>query len=285
MAYVFLGPWLIGLVCLTAGPMIASLYLSFTNYGFLNSPAWIGLDNYRQLLTSDPKLMHSAETTLIYVVTSVPLSLATALLVALALSRSTRGIGYFRSAYYVPSLLGGSVAIAILWRRIFGADGLVNLLLKTIGLSGPSWISDPRYALGTLVVLHIWQFGAPMVIFLAGLKQVPAELYDAATVDGASSLRRFISVTFPLLTPLIFFNLVLSVISAFQAFTPAYVVSGGSGGPVDSTLVYTLYLYLQAFSYLHMGYANAMAWLLLAAVAIITSLLFFTSRYWVHYLD
>jgi multiple sugar transport system permease protein len=172
-----------------------------------------------------------------------------------------------------------------MWRQIFGSDGLVNQSLALVGVHGPSWISDPRFAVDTLVLLAVWQVGAPMIIFLAGLKEIPVELYEAATVDGASPWRQFRSITLPLITPLIFFNLVLQVIGSFQAFNPAYIISGGTGGPVDSTLFYTLYLYYQAFIQMHMGYASAMAWVLLLIIAGATAVNFLGSRYWVFYQD
>jgi multiple sugar transport system permease protein len=182
-------------------------------------------------------------------------------------------------------LLGGSVAIAIMWRQIFSLDGVVNQILGFLGISGPSWISNPDYALYTLVALAVWQFGAPMVIFLAGLKQIPQDLYDAASVDGAGVVSRFFRITIPLLTPIIFFNFVMQIIGSFQAFTSAYVVSGGEGGPADSTLFYTLYLYQEGFTNFQMGYASAMAWVLLLIIAVATGFAFYSARFWVHYGD
>jgi multiple sugar transport system permease protein len=218
-----------------------------------------------------------------YVFWGVPLSLIFALLVAVLLNRNTRGISIYRAIYYVPSLFGGSVAIAILWRRIFGSRGLINGALAIIGVSGPSWISDPKYALSTLVILRIWQFGSPMVIFLAALKQVPKELYEAAEIDGAGSLRKFLTITLPLISSVFLYNLIMQIISAFQTFTPAYVVSRGSGGPVDSTLFYTLYLYEKGFSHFQMGYASAMAWVLVTIIASATALAFIVSKRFVYY--
>lgn len=283
-AYVFLLPWLIGLLAITVGPMIASLYLSFTDYNLLQSPDFVGMDNYRTVL-DDTRLHRSLGVTFVYVFVSVPLQLALALGVAMLLDRGMRGLPFYRSAFYLPSLLGGSVAIAILWRQVFGTEGLVNGFLGLFGVQGPGWISNPDTALSTLVVLHVWTFGSPMVIFLAGLRQIPRMYYEAASVDGAGKARRFLSITLPLLTPIIFFNFVLQIIFAFQSFTQAYIVSGGTGGPADSTLFYTLYLYMQGFSYFRMGYASAMAWVLLLIIAIFTALAFKTSKYWVFYDD
>jgi multiple sugar transport system permease protein len=196
-----------------------------------------------------------------------------------------RGLAFYRSVFYLPSLIGSSVAIAVLWRQIFGADGLVNQLLSVVGIEGRGWISDPSTALSTLIVLNVWTFGAPMVIFLAGLRQIPTMYYEAASTDGAGRWTQFWRITIPLLSPIIFFNLVLQIIHAFQSFTQAFVVSGGSGGPSDSTLFYTLYLYQRGFNNFDMGYAAALAWLLLLIVAAFTAVNFWAAKYWVFYGD
>jgi multiple sugar transport system permease protein len=284
-AYLFLAPWFLGLIVITVVPIVASLYLSFTDYSMLQSPKWIGLDNYTKMFTGDPRFLTSLKVTTIYVFVSVPLQLAFALLLALALDSGLRGLSFYRSIYYLPSLLGGSVAIAILWRKIFGSDGLVNAGLGLFGIEGTGWVSSPDTALGTLILLHVWTFGAPMVIFLAGLRQIPRSYYEAAAVDGAGRLRKFRSITLPLLTPIIFFNLVLEVIKSFQSFTQSFIVSGGTGGPVDSTLFYTLYLYMKGFKAYDMGYAAAMAWVLLVLIAGLTGVNFLASKYWVFYGD
>lgn len=284
-AYVFLAPWFLGLFAITVGPILASLYLSFTDFSLLEEGTWVGFDNYTKMFTEDTRFITSLKVTTIYVVVSVPLQLAFALGLALALDRGLRGLPFYRSVYYLPSLLGGSVAIAILWRKLFGADGLVNSLLALVGIDGPGWVSDPDTALGTLILLHVWTFGAPMVIFLAGLRQIPQSYYEAASVDGATRWRQFRSITLPLLTPIIFFNLVLEVIKSFQSFTQSFIVSGGNGGPVDSTLFYTLYLYLKGFKSYEMGYAAAMAWVLLLIIAGLTGVNFLASKYWVFYGD
>ncbi|GAB3466138.1 sugar ABC transporter permease [Streptomonospora sediminis] len=283
-AYLFLAPWFAGLALITIGPILASLYFSFTDYTLIGEPQWVGLENYTQMLT-DERLHASLGVTFVYVFVSVPLQLAMALALAMVLDRGVRGLAIYRSVYYLPSLLGSSVAIAILWRRVFGADGLVNQVLGFFGIEGEGWVSHPDYALGTLIVLNVWTFGAPMVIFLAGLRQIPRMYYEAAAVDGATPVRRFFSVTVPLLTPIIFFNLVLQMINAFQTFTQAFVVSGGTGGPSDSTLFYTLYLYQRGFGSFDMGYASAMAWLLLVVIAGFTAVNFLASKYWVFYGD
>jgi multiple sugar transport system permease protein len=284
--YLFLLPWLIGFFGLTAGPTVASLYLSFTDYDLLTPARWTGLENYEYAFFHDRRLGHALAVTFTYVLWSVPLKLTLALALALALDRSVRGVALYRATFYLPSLLGASVAIAVLWRQIFGGEGLVNqLLMLTFGVSGPAWVTHPDYALATLVVLAVWQFGSPMIIFLAGLRQIPQDLYEAAAMDGAGPLRQFVRITLPLLAPVVFFNLVLQTIEAFKAFTQAFIVSGGTGGPVDSTLFYSLYLYEEAFANFRMGYASALAWLLLVIIGIFTAIAFLTSRYWVYYED
>jgi multiple sugar transport system permease protein len=285
VGYLFLLPWFIGLFALTLGPMLGSLYLSFTRYDLLSAPQWIGLQNFTAMF-SDIRFLDSLRVTAIYVFLSVPLKLAVALLVALALNKGLRGLGIYRAVYYVPSLLGGSVAIAILWRQIFGQNGIVNQGLALLGIHGlSSWVANPDTSVYTLIILAAWQFGSPMLIFLAGLKQIPHEMYEAAGIDGAGPIGKFFRITLPLLTPIIFFNLVLQMIGAFQAFTPAFIVSSGSGGPYASTLFYTLYIYQQGFGYFHMGYASAMAWVLLMIIALFTAVAFTSSRFWVFYQD
>ncbi|WP_049577224.1 carbohydrate ABC transporter permease [Streptomyces sp. SBT349] len=284
-AYAFLTPWLIGMAVFTIGPMLFSLYLAFTRYDLSSAPEWIGFENFDRMFTTDPRFWTSVDVTLTYVLWSVPLLLVVSLLLAMVLNRGLRFLSGYRALFYMPSLIGGSVAVAALWRQIFGEEGIVNKALAAIGIDHGSWVGDPESALYTIVVLQVWTFGSAMVIFLAGLRQIPQELYDAAAVDGASPMRRFRSVTLPMLSPLVFFNLLLSVVNAFQAFTGAYVVSNGTGGPADSTLFYTLYLYEQGFAQLNMGYAAAMAWVLVLGLAVFTGLLFLSSRYWVHYGD
>ncbi|MFI6559192.1 carbohydrate ABC transporter permease [Streptomyces sp. NPDC050534] len=277
-AWVFLSPWVLGAIVLTLLPMAVSLYLSFTDYDLFNAPHWVGLRNYTQMFTEDPRYWRSVETTLTYVVVAVPLQLALALGVALALKTMKRGKGFYRSAFYAPSLLGASMSVALVWRAVFNDGGTVDNLFGTGG-----WINKPGWSLLAVALLTVWQFGAPMVIFLAGLQQIPMELYEAAAVDGAGKWRQFVSITVPMLSPVLFFNLVLQTIQAFQVFTPAFAVSGGKGGPADSTLVYTLYLYDRGFVASHMGYASAMAWVLLLVIGAVTAVLFRTSRSWVFY--
>lgn len=282
VGYLFLTPWLIGLFALSAIPMGASLYFSLSDYDMFTQPEWVGLQNYVDMF-QDRKWQNSLRVTLVYVFLGVPLQLLFALGVALLLNRGIRGLKFYRAVYYVPSLFGGSVAVALLWRQLFGRDGMVNSILASFGIEGMNWIATPDTALYTLIILKVWQFGAPMVIFLAGLKSVPVELYEASRIDGAGKWRQFVNITFPLITPIVFFNLVMQIIAAFQAFTPAYIVSGGEGGPLDSTLFYTLYLYQKGFTHFQMGYASAMAWFLLVAISVLTAIVFLTSKKWVHY--
>ena len=283
-AFLFLLPWFAGLTLITAGPVAASLLLGFTDYNLLQPPEFNGLENWTRML-GDERLHASLLVTFTYVLISVPLQLAAALGLAMLLDRGLRGLSFYRSAFYLPSLLGSSVAIAVLWRQIFGAEGLLNQLLSLFGIQGRGWISDPDTALSTLIVLNVWTFGAPMVIFLAGLRQIPAMYYEAASVDGAAKWTQFRRITLPLLSPIIFFNLVLQIIHAFQSFTQAFVVSAGTGGPSDSTLFYTLYLYQRGFNNFDMGYASALAWLLLLIIAAFTAVNFWAAKKWVFYDD
>lgn len=301
--YLFLMPWLLGFFVLTVYPMIYSLWLGFTNYDFTqpNSTQWIGLGNYIKMfgplfglseftasngeaMRVDPYYLKSLSVTFTYVFVSVPLKLMIALAVAMLLNQKLRGVPFYRAVYYIPTLLGGSVAIAVLWRKLFEKEGLVNGFLGTIGFTDlPSWITNPEYALWTLILLTVWQFGSSMIIFLAGLKQIPEEYYEAASVDGATKVRQFFSITIPLLSPVILFNLVIQMISAFQAFTQAYIIGGGRGGVLNSTLFYSLHLYIQGWTYHEMGYASAMAWVLLLIIGVVTALVFRSSRLWVSY--
>lgn len=285
-ASVFLLPWILGFLFITAGPLIGSLYLSFTDYNLLESAQWIGLDNYSRLLQDDPRFYKSLAVTGIYVLVSVPLQLAFALTLAIYLDKGVRGLNFYRSVYYLPSLIGGSVAVGLLWYIVFGYDGGVNQVLRTLGFENlPNWIGQPSTSLSTLVLLHLWTFGSPMIIFMAGLRQIPVDLYEQASIDGARPFQQFWNITVPMLTPIIFFNFVLQLIQSFQAFTSAFVVSRGTGGPADSTLFYTLYLYLEGFTRFNMGYASAMGWILLLIIALFTSLNFLASKYWVFYND
>ncbi|WP_239167378.1 carbohydrate ABC transporter permease [Catellatospora coxensis] len=281
--YGFLAPWLVGFFGLTLGPMAVSLYLSFTRYDIFNPPEWIGFGNFVRLFTDDPVFLRSAKVTLQYVLIGTPVKLAAALAVAMLLNSITRGSGFFRSAFYTPSLIGASVSVAIVWRAMFAGDGPVDGSLRTLGIELGGWVGDVDLAIPMMIILVVWQFGAPMVIFLAGLKQVPAELYEAAEVDGAGPVHRFWKVTVPMLSPVIFFNLLLETIHAFQVFGSAFIISNGSGAPGGQLNFITLYLYKRGFADLQMGYAAAIAWVVLVVVAIIALIMFRTARSWVYY--
>jgi multiple sugar transport system permease protein len=270
--------------------MIYSLYLSFTQFNILQPPKWIGVRNFFIMFVGndqfprDERFFNSLFVTFRFVFISVPLKLIFALAVAMLMSQKLKLIPFYRTLYYIPTLLGGSVAIAVLWRRLFAGDGLLNVILhRLFNIDPPAWISNPNYALYTLILLAVWQFGSPMIIFLAGLKQIPQEYYEASSIDGAKKTQQFFSITLPSLSPIIFFNLVMQMISAFQSFTQAFIVSGGSGGPLDSTMFYSLYLYIKGFGFSEMGYASAMAWILLLIIAALTVLTFRASGSLVSY--
>ncbi|REJ07493.1 sugar ABC transporter permease [Microbacterium bovistercoris] len=281
--YAFLTPWLIGFFGLTALPMVYSLYLSFTRYNIFQPPKWIGFENYVRLFTNDPVFIQSAQITLVYVFVGTPITLAAALGVAMLLNYRDKGSGFFRSAFYAPSLIGGSVSVAIVWRAMFSTDGPVDNGLSFFGIDIGGWIGNPAMILPMMILLHVWQFGSTMVIFLAGLKQIPKELYEAAEMDGAGPWQRFRAVTIPMLSPVMFFNLLLGLIGAFQVFASAYIISNGTGGPAGMTNFITVYMYKRGFSDGQMGYAAAIAWVLLVVVAIIAAILFRTQKSWVHY--
>lgn len=280
--YLFLSPWLLGFFGLTLGPMLASLYLAFTDYSVFTAPEFTGLANFERML-GDQRYIQSVQITLIYVLVGTPIKLAAALAVAMLLNSAARGSGFFRSAFYAPSLIGASVSVAIVWRAMFTTDGPVDSGLQVFGINMGGWVGSPPLILPMMILLAVWQFGAPMVIFLAGLKGVPAELYEAASVDGAGPWRKFKSVTLPMLSPVIFFNLLLEMVHAFQIFASAYIIGSGTGGPAGATNFYTVYLYTRAFANSQLGYASAMAWVLLLAVGILAFIMFRTSRGWVHY--
>jgi oligogalacturonide transport system permease protein len=279
----YISPWLIGFLCFTLVPFLATIFFSFTEYPVLRPPRFTGLENYIAMFTQDDLFPKSLSVTALYGLFTVPLKLAFALLVALILNRSIRGIGFYRTIYYLPSIFGGSVALSILWRMIFMREGLLNRFLAVLSIAGPDWLGDTRYSLFTISMLQVWQFGSSMVLFLAGLKQVPTQLYEAARIDGAGRWRVFRAITLPLITPVLFFNLVMQTINAFQTFTAAFIVT--SGGPLHSTYLYALLLYDNAFRYFKMGYASALAWVLFVILMVLTSLAFKSSPYWLHYME
>ena len=279
--YLFIMPFIIGFLAFSAIPILISLYLSFTEYDVLGSPKFIGLQNYIRMFTADPKVWKTFGVTFFYAAVSVPLKLIMALAVAMLFLKNTRFTGFMRGVYYLPSIMGGSIAVAVLWRRLFASDGVINALMALVGLPGDtSWLGRKDTAIWTRIILAGWQFGSSMLIFLAGLKQIPASLYEAATVDGGSRFRQFISITLPMLTPVLFFNLVQQTINAFMAFTQSFVITGG--GPRDSTRFYCVYQYQRAFEFHEMGYASAMAWFMLVVIGILTALIFQSSTRWVY---
>lgn len=273
-------PFTLGILLFILVPMGISLYYSLCDYNILSPPTFIGLGNYLKMF-SDETFFKSIGVTFFYALISVPLRLVFALIVAMLLLRTTRITGFYRAAYYLPSIIGGSVAVSILWRRMFAVDGVVNNLLGLIGIDTSfAWLGDTRTAIWTLILLAVWQFGSSMLIFLSSLKQIPITLYEAARVDGASKPYQFFHITLPLLTPTIFFNLVMQMIQGFLAFTQSYIITQGK--PMNSTLFYTVYMYKQSFEFKNTGYGAALAWVMLAIVGIITLILFATKRYWVY---
>jgi len=281
--YLFISPWLIGFFAFSIIPIAFSFYFSFTNYDILGSPIWSGLANFKRM-AGDPLFWKALGVTFQYAFVSVPLRLIFAFFVAALFKRSSRLILVYQAAYYLPSLVGGSIAVAVMWRRMFLSDGVFNSILTSIGIpSDISWIARTDTALWILIILSIWQFGSSMLIFLAGLRQIPQTYYEAASIDGASGIRQFFSITIPQMTPIIFFNLIMQLINGFTVFTQAFIVSGGKGDPQNSTLVYALYLYNRAFTYYEMGYSSAMAWVLVIIIAVFTGIIFKTSDQWVYY--
>jgi len=279
--YLFIAPWLIGFFVLTLRPMIQSVYFSLTDYSLLDEAKWVGFRNYVRIFTADDTFVQAMKVTFLYVALAVPLRLVSSLFFAMLLNQKIRGMSFYRTLIYIPSIIGSSIAVAVLWKNIFGKDGFINYFLGWFGIEGVSWISNPDTALGTLIILNAWQFGSTMVIFLAGLKQIPGELYEAASVDGATKVRQFFHVTLPMLSPVILFNLILGIINSFQMFTSAFIVT--AGGPMNATYMYALYLYEKAFTHYQMGYASALAWILLVIIAVATALNFAVSKYWVYY--
>lgn len=292
--YLFLAPWLIGFFGFTVYPLVYSLILSLTDYSMSPDYDFVGLQNYSRLIFEDSLFQQAVGVTVKYVIISVPLQLAVALGLAMLLNKGIPGLKFFRAAYYLPALMGGSVAIAILWRQVFGIDGILNDVLKFFGapesVTSISWVASPDYSLYTLMILRVWQFGSPMLIFLAALKQVPQDLNESAALDGANAFQRFLHITLPMISPILLFNLIMQIVSAFQTFTSAYIIGGtggvsGGGGVANSLLFYTIYLYRMAFQNFKMGTASAMGWILVIAMGIITVIIFKTSNKWVFYND
>ena len=276
----FTSPFIIGFLLFMIVPMMISLYYSLCDYNILSAPVFVGLKNYIKMF-SDEVFFKTIGVTFFYALISVPLRLAFALLVAMLLLNSSRLTAFYRAAYYLPFIIGGSVAVSILWKRMFAIDGVINKVLAVFGMKDPvSWLGDKNTAIWTLILLAVWQFGSSMLIFLSSLKQIPPSLYEAASIDGAGKFRQFFKITLPLLTPTIFFNLVMQMINGFLAFTQCYIITQGK--PMNSTLFYTVYMYQQSFEYYNTGYGAALAWVMLLIVGLITAVLFATKRFWVY---
>jgi multiple sugar transport system permease protein len=279
--WLFAAPWVVGFVVFTAGPMLAAAALALTDWNLLTAPRFVGLENFRQLLTADPLFRTSLEVTTIYAVVSVLLGVTIGFILAMLLNAPIRGLRWYRTAYYLPSVLSG-VAVALLWSWIFAPDlGLLNYFLGQLGIRGPDWLGQPTWALPALILMSLWHVGSGAIIYLAGLQGIPTDLYEAAQVDGAGWWQQARSITIPLMTPVLFFQLVVGMIGALQRFTEAYVMTGG--GPDNATLFFVLYLYQNAFQYFRMGYAAAIAWILFAYILVLTLLLFRSSNFWVYY--
>lgn len=281
--YLYILPWVIGFLLLQLVPLVNSLWYSFTQFQLLGDPKFLGLANYKKIFTADATFLQSLKVTFYYVLIAVPLKIGFALLVAIILNQKIKGINLFRTLYYIPSILGGSVAISVLWKYLFMNQGVINNIIATIGIPAINWLGNPSLALGTISLVTIWQFGSSMLLFLAGLKQIPVSLYEAARIDGAGRMRIFFKITIPELSPIVLFNLIMQMINAFQDFTSAFVIT--QGGPLKSTYLYGLMLYDQGFKFFKMGYASALSWILFAIILFFTSLTFRSSESWVHYGD
>jgi multiple sugar transport system permease protein len=279
--YIFIAPFIIGLFAFTVIPFFTSLYLAFTDYNILTPPKWIGIQNFRRMFFEDKYFWTSFWVTFKFAFIQVPIKMLVSLGVALILSRNTKAIPFYRSAFYIPSLMGGSVAVALTWKQLFSYDGVINRFTALFGLAPVKWLSNPGTALYVLIGLGVWQFGSSMLIFLAALKNVPASYHEAAIVDGAGPVRRFFKIVFPMITPIFFFNLINQTIGAFQAFNSSYLITQGK--PLNTTLYYGVHLYNRAFTYYEMGYGSAMAWFMLLVIAIFTALIFRSSSAWVYY--
>ena len=282
LGFFFILPWLIGFLVFRLYPFASSLIYSFTDFHLFKGITETGFMNYQEIFTSD-RILKALKVTFKYSFITVPLKLTAALFIAYILNFKIKGVNFFRTAYYIPSILGGSVAIAVLWKAIFRDDGLVNTMLGFFGVTGPNWLSDPKYALFIICLLRIWQFGSAMVIFLAALKNVPADLYEAAAIDGAGKWRQFFKITVPMITPVIFYNLVTQLCQAFQEFNGPYIIT--HGGPRNSTTLMSLLVYNSAFQSHEMGLASAMAWVMFIIVMILTGIAFWSQKHWVYYSD
>jgi oligogalacturonide transport system permease protein len=278
---IYILPWLAGFVILQFVPLLNSLWYSFTDFQLIGSTRFVGLKNFIGIFTQDAQFWNSLKVTFIFVLIAVPMKIVFALIIAVVLNQKWAGINFFRTVYYMPSILGGSIAISVLWRFLFMKQGVVNQIISVVGIPALDWLGSPKIALFTVSLVTVWQFGSSMVLFLAGLKQIPETLYEAARIDGAGRIRIFFRVTLPMLTPIVFFNLIMQMINAFQEFTTAFVIT--QGGPLKSTYLYGLMLYEQGFKFFKMGYASALSWILFVIIFFFTSLTFKSSESWVHY--
>lgn len=279
--YAFISPWLAGFVCLTLGPVVFSFLMSLTDWDMINPPRWVGAANYAAIFADDFRFRQALKVTAIYAAFAVPLGLVCSLALAVLLNLNLRGMRTFRTIFYIPAILPG-VAVAMVWQVVFRPQGGVfNSILEWFGVEPVPWLTTPEWALPSFIIMSLWGVGGGMIIYLAGLQSVPTQLYEAAEIDGAGSWRRFRSVTLPMISPTIFFNLIMGVIGSFQVFTSSFVMT--QGGPAYSTLFYVLYLYFKAFKYLQMGYACALAWILFAVILTLTLVIFRTSARWVYY--
>lgn len=279
--WLFASPWLLGFLLFTVGPMIASAFFAFTEYDVLTQPKWVGWANFDKALTNDPKVGQALKVTSIYAVVSVPLQILLGLCVALLLNTRIRGLQFYRTVYYLPSVLSG-VAVALLWRWIYAPNfGLINSFLARFDIVGPGWLGDKDWALTSMIGMSLWHVGGGIVIYLAGLQGVPSELYEAVRVDGAGRGAAFWHITLPMITPVLFYNLVIGIITALQIFTQALIMT--NGGPHEATLFIVLYLYRNAFQFFKMGYASVLAWILFAYILVLTLLVYRSSGFWVFY--
>lgn len=280
---IYVLPWIIGFLVFTLYPFVSSFVDSFTDYTGTSAPKFVGLQNYIEMFTIDPEFWISAKATVIFVLLSLPLKLGFALFIAILLNQKMRYVNFFRTVYYIPSILGGSVAVAIVWRMMFLKGGFLNSFLAFFHIPPVGWLSEPFLAVFTISLLTVWQFGSSMIIFLAGLKQISKELYEAAKVDGASKVRMFFVITVPMLSPVILFNLIMQMINAFQEFTSAFIVT--AGGPIKATYLYAFKLYIEAFSNFRLGYASALSWVLFIVIMLMTLLIFRFSDKLIYYED
>jgi multiple sugar transport system permease protein len=279
--YLCLTPWILGFVVFIAGPMLASLWISLSDWDIMSPPKFVGLRNFAKLATNDPVFLKSLWVTTYYTFGSVPLGLVIGLLIALLMNVKLPGITLFRTIYYLPSVVSG-VAVALLWQWVFNPQmGVINGILWRFGIQGPGWIYSEQWVIPSLILMSLWGVGGSMIIYLAGLQGVPTELYEAAAIDGASKLRQFFAITLPMISPVLFFNLIIGIINSFQVFTSAFVMT--QGGPNNGSLFLVLYLYRNAFQYFKMGYASALAWVLFAIILLLTLLTFRSSTLWVYY--